>query len=198
MPIKIEVYSDYVCPFCLLAKAPLQEAIEGQDVEIEWMPFELRPYPEPTLRPEDPYLPTVWNRAVYPMAKELGVEIQLPTVSPQPYTALAFEGYQHARACGPEMATAYNDRLLPAFFQENQDIGNLEVLTQLAQEVGLEASEFRWSLEEHRYRAAHQAALRHANDLGIHSVPTFVIGNQMLSGVHRAHTLRQAIQAAQQ
>lgn len=197
MSIKIKVYSDYVCPFCLLAKTPLQSAIEGQDVEIEWMPFELRPYPNPTLRPEDSYLPTAWNRSVYPMAKELGVEIQLPTVSPQPYTALAFEGYQYVKACSPEMATAYNDRVLRAFFQESQDIGNIEVLTQLAEEIGLETSEFRRSLVEHRYRTTHEAALRHAYDLGIRSVPTFVIGNQILSGVQSAETLREAIQSAQ-
>ena len=39
MTVKIKVYSDYVCPFCLLAKKPLEEAIEGRDVEIEWMPY---------------------------------------------------------------------------------------------------------------------------------------------------------------
>ncbi|MDF2439018.1 MAG: hypothetical protein JWN98_2 [Abditibacteriota bacterium] len=197
MPVKIEVYSDYVCPYCLLAKAPLQEAVEGQDVEIEWMPFELRPYPEPTLLPEDPYLPTVWNRSVYPMAASLGVEIKLPTVSPQPYTALAFEGYQHAKTHGNEMAQAYNDRMLRAFFQENQNIGEIDVLTRLAEEIGLEPAEFRQALEEGRYRAAHQQALQRARELGVHSVPTFVIGDRVLSGVHSVDTLRKAIQSAQ-
>lgn len=196
MPVKIEVYSDYVCPYCLLAKAPLSEAVEGQEVEIEWMPFELRPYPEPTLRPEDPYLPTVWNRSVYPMAKQLGVGIKLPTVSPQPYTALAFEGYQHAKAHGSTIAQAYNDRLLRAFFQENQDIGDTEVLTRLAAEIGLEPGEFRQALQERRYRTAHEAALRRAHQLGIQSVPTFVIGDRIMPGVHSAQTLRAAIQAA--
>ncbi|MBW3636295.1 MAG: DsbA family protein, partial [Armatimonadetes bacterium] len=69
MPLKLEIYSDYVCPFCLLAKAPLEEALRGlEGVEVEWMPFELRPFPTPTLRPEDPYLPRVWEQSVYPMA----------------------------------------------------------------------------------------------------------------------------------
>ena len=49
MSIKIRVYSDCVCPFCDLAEIPLQEAIRGKDVEVEWMPFELRPYPNETL-----------------------------------------------------------------------------------------------------------------------------------------------------
>ena len=61
-------------------------------------------------------LPRSHYRRWYLMAKELGVGIKLPAVSPQPYTALAFEGYQHAKAHGPKMAQSYNDRLLRAFF----------------------------------------------------------------------------------
>lgn len=198
MPVKIEIYSDYVCPYCLLAKAPLFEAVQGQDVEIEWMPFELRPAPEPTLRPEDPYLPTVWNRSVYPMAEALGIDIKLPTISPQPYTALAFEGYQFAKAHSLEMAQAYNDRMLRAFFQENQDIGDIDVLTHLAAEIGLDFGAFRLALEDRRYQVAHQEALQRAYQLGVRSVPTFVISGQVLPGVHSAGTLRQAIQSVSQ
>lgn len=51
MSVKIKVYSDYVCPFCFIGEAPLKEAIKGKDVEVEWMPFELRPQgTEPCLR----------------------------------------------------------------------------------------------------------------------------------------------------
>lgn len=56
MSVKIEVFSDYVFPYCFLAEGPLREAIMGKNVEVEWMPFELRPYPQPTLKPEGNYL----------------------------------------------------------------------------------------------------------------------------------------------
>ena len=52
MTVTIWVYSDYVCPYCFLAEFPLKEAVEGKDVTVEWMPFELRPEPTPTLTPE--------------------------------------------------------------------------------------------------------------------------------------------------
>src|SRR5436190_12364789 len=94
MPLKIKVYSDYVCPFCYLAEVPLREAIRGKDVEVEWMPFELRPEPQPTLRPEGDYLQRAWLQSVYPIARRMGVPIKLPALSPQPHTHLAFEGYQ--------------------------------------------------------------------------------------------------------
>jgi predicted DsbA family dithiol-disulfide isomerase len=56
MVVPIRVYSDFVRPFCFLAEFLLKEAIAGKDVKVEWMPFELRPYPTPTLRPEGGYL----------------------------------------------------------------------------------------------------------------------------------------------
>ena len=135
MTVKIKVYSDYVCPFCFLAEKPLVEAIEGKDVEVEWMPYELRPYPNETLKPEGHYLQSTWKQSIYPMAERMGIDIILPKVSPQPYTHLAFEGYQYAKE--KDKGNEYNDRMLRAFFQEEQDIGNINILTKLAGEIGL-------------------------------------------------------------
>jgi predicted DsbA family dithiol-disulfide isomerase len=114
----------------------------------------LRPLPQPTLKPEENYLQTVWKQLVYPLAKKMGVEIKLPSISPQPYTHLAFEGYQYARE--HDKALEYNDRVLRAFFQEEQDIGNIDVLTKLAGEIGLDEKEFKESLETRKYKTVHQ------------------------------------------
>lgn len=196
MSIKIDVYSDYVCPFCFLAEFPLKEAVEGKDVKVEWMPFELRPEPNPTLRPEGDYLQRAWAQSVYPMAERVGVEIVLPKVSPQPHTHLAFEGYQYAKANGK--GNEYNDRMFRAFFQEEQDIGDIDVLTELAGELELDETEFREALEKRQYREAHQAALSHAvEEVGISAVPTFLIGEVVLSGVQNKETLEWAIALAQ-
>ena len=58
MPLRVQVFSDYVCPYCFLAKGPLNEAVEEFEgaVKVEWMPFELRPHPTPTLEPQGDYL----------------------------------------------------------------------------------------------------------------------------------------------
>lgn len=192
MTVKVKVYSDYVCPFCFLAEQPLEEAIKGKDVEVEWMPFELRPAPNATLRPEDDYLQTTWSQSVYPMAEQMGIEIVLPDVSPQPHTHLAFEGFQYAKEKGK--GTPYNERMLKAFFQESQDIGDVEVLTKLAGEVGLDETEYREALESRKYKEAHQQALEHSyEDAGITAVPTFVIGETKIAGIHTKETLEQLI-----
>ncbi|WP_017727923.1 DsbA family oxidoreductase [Halalkalibacterium ligniniphilum] len=193
MTVKIRVYSDYVCPFCFLAEKPLEEAMKGKDIEVEWMPYELRPYPNETLRPEGDYLQTTWAQSVYPMAAAMGVEIVLPNVSPQPHTHLAFEGYQYAKEQGK--GNEYNDRLLRAFFQEEKDIGDVEVLTALASELGLDENEYRQALETRKYKEQHQAALEHAyHEAGIQAVPTFIIGDTTIVGIRSKETLEQIIE----
>ena len=192
MTVKIKIYSDYVCPFCLLAKVPLEEAMAGKDVEVEWMPYELRPYPNETLKPEEHYLQSTWKQSVYPMAEKMGIHVVLPSVSPQPHTHLAFESYQYAKEKGK--GNEYNDRMLRAFFQEEQDIGDIDVLTQLAAGMGLDEKEHREALETRKYKEVHQKASQHAyREADITAVPTFVIGDTKISGIHSKETLEQII-----
>ncbi|MGE6345934.1 DsbA family oxidoreductase [Bacillus mycoides] len=192
MTVKIKIYSDFVCPFCFLAEQPLEEAIKGKDVEVEWMPYELRPFPNETLKPEGSYLQNTWRQSVYPMAERMGVNIVLPKVSPQPYTHLAFEGYQYAKENGK--GNEYNERILKAFFQEEQDIGDINVLTKLAGEVNLNTDEYRSALETRKYQEAHQQALHHAyEEANISAVPTFIIGDTKVSGIRSKESLEDII-----
>jgi predicted DsbA family dithiol-disulfide isomerase len=181
MKPKITVFFDYVCPYCLLAEDTITQVAEEHGLEVEWKPFELRPYPTPTLRPEDDYLPTVWNRSVYPMARRMGVPIKLPTISPQPYSHTAFEGLVYARERGRERE--YNDRVLRAFFQEDRDIGDIDVLTDLAGELGLDRAGFRAALEERRYEREHREALAEAEAAAVEAVPTVLVGAYRFAGV---------------
>ncbi len=157
------------------------------------MPFELRPEPHPTLRPEGDYLRRAWQQSVYPLARRMGVAIRLPPVSPQPHTHLAWEGFQFAKGHG--RASEYNHRVLEAFFVEGLDIGRPEVLARLAGEAGLDASAFRAALDDRRYRNAHRAALRHAAEFGITGVPAFEVGGRLLVGVQSKEALEAAIAA---
>lgn len=180
----------------MIAEQPLLEAVRafGLPVDIEWMPFELRPHPTPTLRPEGRHLQTVWPQSVYPVAERFGVELRLPSVSPQPYTALAWQGYQFARANG--RGHDYNDLVLRAFFQEDRNIGRVDVLAQIAQRAGLDPADFEAALRGGRYREAHEQALSMARAQGVNAVPAFRIGQRWLPGVQEAHTLENALREA--
>lgn len=194
---QVTIYSDYVCPFCYLGERILEDVRRENpalNIQVEWMPFELRPYPTPTLRPEDAYLPRVWEQSVYPMARQLGVDIKLPTVSPQPHTHLAFEGFQFAKEKGK--GEAYTLRMFEAFFKEDKDIGDKGVLSRLAAEVGLYATEFREALDQRSYKEAHSKALEGVYRLGIQAVPTFKIGGDYYQGVIRKEQLAKIIRAS--
>lgn len=189
----VTVYSDYVCPFCLLAESVLSEAIGDREISIEWRAFELRPEPVPTLRVEDGYLPAVWKNAVYPRAEQLGVRIRLPSISPQPRTAKAFELLAMAQDKG--LDHPYSMRVLRAFFQDGSDIGDPEVLVKLAAEAGLDAREAHAALDSGTYAARHREALRHAReDMAITSVPTIVVGERIFRGTPPLDELRRAIE----
>lgn len=131
MTVKIKAYSDFICPFCYLGKGPLDEIVKEKDVEVEWMPFELRPAPYPKIDPwNEPDKLSSWDAFILPTAEKLGLDMRLPRVSPHPYTYVAFEGYQFAKEHGK--GNAYMNRVFAAFFREEQNIEDIDVLTKLA------------------------------------------------------------------
>ena len=150
MSLKIKVYSDYVCPFCFLGKDQFDKAMEGKDVEVEWMPYELRPRPSEQIDPiNDQEKLAGWEHYIIPRTKAWGVDMKLPSISPHPYTDLAHQGFHYAKEFGK--GKAYNDRVYKAFYQEDQNIGDVEVLTRLAAEVGLEKEDFKNALATGKY-----------------------------------------------
>ncbi|KRF54991.1 hypothetical protein ASG97_04940 [Bacillus sp. Soil745] len=194
MTVKIKAYSDFICPFCFLGKGPLDEIVKEKDVEVEWMPFELRPSPYTKIDPwKEPDKLNSWDSYILPVAKKLGVDMRLPRVSPHPYTHLAFEGCHFAKEHGK--GNEFHNRVFTAFFQEEQNIEDIEVLTKLAGEVELPVAAFREALVSRKYREVHQQALKHAyEEADIRAVPTFIIGDEVIQGLASKERLAQVIE----
>lgn len=148
-PVTIEVWSDYVCPFCYMVEPVLEQLRKehGDSVQVRWHAFELRPEPKPTLDPAGEYLRNTWERIVYPMAAEREMTLRLPPV--QPRSRKAFEAAEFAREAG--QFDAFHRALFQAFFQEGRDIGEVAVLRELAASVGLDAAALERALAEGRY-----------------------------------------------
>jgi predicted DsbA family dithiol-disulfide isomerase len=189
--LAIKVWIDFVCPYCLLGKKSLEEAVKGLEVDIEMMPFELREYPTPTLRPEDEYLPSAWKQGVYPSAERMGVTIRLPSVSPQPYTRDAFLVLQYAKEQG--VGNEYAGAMLRAFFQEDRDIGELSVIAEVVSSIGLSTEPLQQVIESAARGQRHDDELAYAHRIGIRAVPSLVIGNTLYSGMLDAEKLRAVI-----
>lgn len=198
MTLKVKIYSDYVCPFCFLGKDQFEKAIKGKDVDVEWLPFELRPRPSLPLDPiNDPSKLAIWEHSINPRIKQWNVNMKLPNVSPHPYTDLAHEGFHFAKEYQKEKE--YNDRLYIAFFQEDQNIGDIDVLTKLAKEVGLNQKLFKDALLTRKYKNVQQQAIQHAyEEAQITGVPFFIIGEERISGALSKemfeHVLNQELQ----
>ncbi|AXR74698.1 DsbA family protein [Auritidibacter ignavus] len=192
MTTKIDVFIDYVCPFCYLIEGAVEQLKHDRDVEVTIRPFELRPDPVPTLRPEDDYLPRVWKDAVYPMADRLGVHLRLPTVSPQPRTEKAFMVLQLARE--QSKAEEYTQAMFKAFFQEDRNIGVDDVIIDIAASVGLDRTEVEVALRSEERRARQRADQDYAvNVIGVTSVPGIVVAGQLLPGVPSATRLKKTV-----
>lgn len=178
--MKILFVSDYVCPYCLVAKEAMAQAAGelGIRPEITWHPFELTMEPKPRV--------DTWNdaerRAHYQVlvepCRKLFLDMKLPPhVIPRPYTRLAFEGFCYAKEHGKE--EAYNDLMYRAYFIDEQDIGDLEVLCRLAERAGLDPEEYRSALESGVWSETIREANRHAREeLHVTHVPTILIDGE--------------------
>jgi predicted DsbA family dithiol-disulfide isomerase len=168
-PIRIDVWSDYVCPFCYLELPALQRLQQqfGDQVRVVWRAFELRPDPKPTLDPAGEYLHTTWNRSVYPLAEQRGMRLTLPPV--QPRSRLALEAAAFAESHG--RFAAMHEALFRGFFEQGRDIGDIEVLCAIGQEAGLDAGTLRQALQDGRHTAEVLDDEGLAHSLGVSGVP---------------------------
>ena len=144
--------TDYVCPYCLVAKEALKEAMieTGTEARITWQPMELTMEPEERVDTyNDPVRKGRYQVLVEP-CKKLGIDMKLPpNVVPRPYTRLAYEGWHFA--CDKGLGEKYNDLLYKAYFIDEKDIGDIDVLVSLAESIGLDGAEYRTALENGTY-----------------------------------------------
>jgi len=183
MSIHLKIASDFVCPYCYVLEAMIEQLRPELDVEIEYLPFELTEPPQPQVDTyNDPERRVRYARELDPLCRQTGLKMCLPPhVVPRPYTRLAFQGLYTARERGLEKA--YCHRIFQAYFEEERDIGSLEELVSLAAEAGLDPDAFRNDLESGRWEAVEQEAVRHAKqDLQVRVVPTAFLGEHRLEG----------------
>ena len=126
----------------------------------------------------------MWTQSVYPMAKRVGIDITLPSISPQPRTEKAFTVLQLAEEAG--VADEYSAAMFRAFFQENRNIGEDEVIIDVAASVGLPRDEVVRALTDPRRIRTHRSEQeRYRDDLDIPAVPSFRMGDRITSGGSR-------------
>jgi predicted DsbA family dithiol-disulfide isomerase len=155
-------------------------------MHVVWRAFELRPEPVPTLDPDGEYLHRVWGSSVYPMAERLGMTLRLPPV--QPRSRHAHEAAHWSRTQG--QFDDYNAAVFRAFFERGEDIGKIDVLAKLAEDLALGGESLRNALEAGEFEQSVLADQRAAQALGVRGVPAFVANRTAaLSGVQTVEGL---------
>jgi predicted DsbA family dithiol-disulfide isomerase len=131
---RIRFYYDVVCPYSYMESRAVEAAEDAGRVEVEWLPFELRPAPKPLLEVRGDHLRTDWTQHVYRRALGAGIEIHLPRYQPRSTLPLA--------AClwaGDEgRLRAFKHALYEAFFCEGLDIATDGEIARAATSAGLD------------------------------------------------------------
>lgn len=187
-PIKLDIMSDPICPWCFIGKAHLDVALaEHPDhpFEIEWHPFQLNPdMPREGMGRRD-YLEGKFGgkegavRAYAPVvenAEKAGVKIDFEGMKRTPNTLDAHRLIHWAGIEGRQ--TAAVSALFQAYFTDARDIGDPEVLADIADSIEMDAAVVTRLLKTDVDAQDIRDRDTHSRQMGVSSVPTFIVANQ--------------------
>ncbi|WP_036377217.1 DsbA family oxidoreductase [Micromonospora sp. ATCC 39149] len=205
--MEIEIYADVVCPWCWIGKRRLEQALESYDgeVTVRYRPFQLDPTPVSEPKPLVEALATKFGgrqRAEGMVTQVTGVAagVGLDMRFDRAVHANTFEAHRLIRFAAERGRSAeLVEALYRAHFSDGIDVGARDALVKLATEVGLDETEAREYLESNLGRREVAAELAAARELGVSSVPTFVLaGKYAVTGAQEPETLLAALREVEQ
>ena len=206
--MKVEVWSDIMCPFCYIGKrnyeAGLKQFANSSNIEIIWKSFQL----DPTI-PQEPATENVYQYLadkkgmsydqsvqmhdnVVQMAKRAGLEYNFDKA----VIVNSFNAHrmiQLAKTKG--LGDAAEERLFLAYFTEGKNFGSAEVLTELGKDIGLTKEEVHVALTSDEYSYKVKQDIQEAQQLGINGVPFFVFNRKYaVSGAQPPEAFAQTLE----
>lgn len=186
--MRLDILSDPICPWCYIGKKRLEDALAlrpNHPFEVQWHPFQLNPDMPKEGMDRRAYLEAKFGGkqgaiSVYTdiakHAEEAGLEVDFGAIKTTPNTLDAhrlihwagFEGKQYDMV----------DALFLAYFAEGRDIGDKEVLADLADSLGMDAAATLKLLKSDTDLEGIQSRDAEARKMGVGSVPTFIVAGQ--------------------
>lgn len=187
-PIKLDVLSDPICPWCYIGKTHLDRALAAEEDHpfvIEWHPFQLNPdmpedgmdrreYLERKFGGKDGAIRVYGQIAQH--AEDAGIEIDFAAIQKTPNTVNA-----HRLIHWPGIEGKQNeivDALFSAYFKEGRDIGDIETLADIADNAGMDAAVVTRLLKSDEDKQSIRDRDVHSREMGVNSVPTFIVGSR--------------------
>ncbi|MGI2328841.1 DsbA family oxidoreductase [Planococcus sp. YIM B11945] len=204
--MKIEIWSDYVCPFCYIGKRTFEQALKKSGfeskVEISFKAFQLDPNTAPDTE----------ISAYEHLAQKMGQSIEQAKEMTQGVAAHArtvgleydFDNMMHANTFAAHRLAKWaeslgkeaevTEKLLHGYFVEARNIGSEDVLLAIAEEIGLPHDEAQAVLATDRFKAEVENDIEEARQIGVQGVPFFVVNRKYaLSGAQPLETFVEAI-----
>ncbi len=158
---------------------------------VEWRAFLLAPDTPPEGRPH-PLPPEVRAQRSAPL-REMAAAAGLTMVDRDwvSNSRPALEAAEFAREHGD--FDAFHRAVFTAYWAEGKDIGQVEVLKEIAESVGLDAEAMATAIEEGRYREQVMADYELAQRIGFSGVPAFIVGNRAIVGAQPYEVFEQVM-----
>lgn len=207
--MKIEIWSDYVCPFCYIGKRNFETALNltglQDKVEVVYKAYELAPDSPATTDKlmkvdlaekykisEDEAQGMLDNISI--QAKTVGLNYDFDKIR----AANTFAAHRLAKfAEQKNLGSKMTETLLHAYFIEAKQIGSEEVLLELAEEIGLDKEEVKHVLDSDLYIEDVKADITEAGQVGVKGVPFFVLNQKYaISGAQPPEAFAEALKKA--
>jgi|SRR5690625_3892486 len=188
--MKITIWSDFVCPFCMIGESHLEQALENfahaDQVEVEYKSFLLMPdaqyvsgkdYAETFSELKG--IPVEQANAMFKQvtdkAKEAGVEINYK-IAKISSTADAHRVFQYAKEQGK--GNEFFSRFYAAHFSEGEVLSDVDTVVRLAKQIDLDDEKVRTIMESDKYSETVDQDMAEAQAVGVQGVPFYVFNNK--------------------
>jgi predicted DsbA family dithiol-disulfide isomerase len=208
-PVRIDIVSDVVCPWCFIGKKRLENALAMKPdvaVELHWRPYFLNDWIPREGISREQYLTTKFGsverykgiaQRVAAAAQAGGLTYVMDKISRQPNTLDAHRLIRWAGEIGK--AAQMKQTLMDFYFTQGADLTDRDTLVRAASAVGLNADETRAALASDKDVAEVEREAEAAKESGIQGVPMFIFdGRFAVSGAQAPETLAEAIERASQ
>ncbi len=206
--MKVEIWSDIMCPFCYIGKRNFEAALkefEGRDeIEIEWKSFQLDPSIPKTFETKINTIEYLAERKgmsiekskelhtnVIETAKKVGLDYDFEKA----VVANSFDAHrliQLAKTKG--LGDAAEESLFKAYFTDGKDMSDHSTLVQLGKEIGLNEEEIISALASEEFEAKVNFDVSEGSQLGVTGVPFFVFDRKYaVSGAQPIETFLNAL-----
>lgn len=208
--MRIDVFHDTACPWCRIGKAHLKQAIQqweatgGDPVEVHYHPFFLNPSIPEGGYPFREYMNAkgggrvpmeTWFDRPRAMGEQAGLVFNFEQIEHAPNTTLS---HQVILLAPDDQQEPLMDAIYAAYFEHGQNIGDIEILLDIAEQHDLNREALRARLEAGEKRDQIFAAYDEAQQIGVQGVPFFIVGQRYaFSGAQPPETIVQVMRDTQ-